>query len=56
MGELLVGAARHSLEPPLDLPLIGFMRQTHDATGYASACCTIARSSSRSESELKAGE
>jgi hypothetical protein len=34
MGELLVGAARHSLEPPLDLPLIGFMRQTHDATGY----------------------
>jgi hypothetical protein len=31
---LLVGAARHSLEPPLDLPLIGFVRQTHDATGY----------------------
>ncbi len=34
MGELLVGAARHSLEPPLDLPLVGFVRQTHDATGY----------------------
>jgi hypothetical protein len=34
MAELLVGAARLSLEPPLDLPLIGFMRQTHDATGY----------------------
>ena len=32
--ELLVGAARHSLEPPLDLPLVGFVRQTHDATGY----------------------
>lgn len=34
MAELLVGAARHSLEPPLDLPLVGFVRQTHDATGY----------------------
>jgi neutral ceramidase len=34
VGRLLVGAARLSLEPPLDLPLIGFMRQTHDATGY----------------------
>ena len=33
-GELLVGAARLSLEPPLDLPLVGFVRQTHDATGY----------------------
>ena len=22
------------LEPPLDLPLVGFVRQTHDATGY----------------------
>ena len=33
-GDLLVGAARHSLEPPLDLPLVGFVRQTHDATGY----------------------
>ncbi len=33
-GALLAGAARHSLEPPLDLPLIGFVRQTHDATGY----------------------
>lgn len=33
-GELLAGAARHSLEPPLDLPLVGFVRQTHDATGY----------------------
>jgi neutral ceramidase len=34
MGELLVGAARVSLEPPLDLPLVGFVRQVHDATGY----------------------
>jgi len=34
MGELLAGAARHSLEPPLDLPLVGFVRQSHDATGY----------------------
>ena len=34
MGELRAGSARLSLEPPLDLPLIGFMRQTHDATGY----------------------
>jgi len=34
MAELLVGAARHSLEPPLDLLLVGFVRQTHDATGY----------------------
>ena len=34
MSELLAGAARHSLEPPLDLPLVGFVRQTHDATGY----------------------
>jgi hypothetical protein len=33
-GELLVGAARLSLEPPLGLPLVGFVRQTHDATGY----------------------
>ena len=33
-AELLVGAARLSLEPPLDLPLVGFVRQTHDATGY----------------------
>src|SRR5690348_16943168 len=33
-GELRAGQARLSLEPPLDLPLIGFMRQTHDATGY----------------------
>ena len=33
-GNLLVGAARLSLEPPLDLPLVGFVRQTHDATGY----------------------
>ena len=33
-GELHVGAARLSLEPPLDLPLVGFVRQTHDATGY----------------------
>ena len=33
-GELLVGAARIALEPPLDLPLVGFVRQTHDATGY----------------------
>ena len=33
-GELLVGAARIPLEPPLDLPLVGFVRQTHDATGY----------------------
>jgi hypothetical protein len=33
-GDLLVGAARLSLEPPLDLPLVGFVRQTHDATGY----------------------
>ena len=32
--ELLAGAARHSLEPPLGLPLVGFVRQTHDATGY----------------------
>jgi hypothetical protein len=32
--ELLVGAARLSLEPPLGLPLVGFVRQTHDATGY----------------------
>lgn len=32
--QLLVGAARLSLEPPLDLPLVGFVRQTHDATGY----------------------
>ena len=32
--DLLVGAARLSLEPPLDLPLVGFVRQTHDATGY----------------------
>ena len=31
---LLVGAARLSLEPPLGLPLVGFVRQTHDATGY----------------------
>lgn len=30
----LAGAARLSLEPPLDLPLVGFVRQTHDATGY----------------------
>jgi neutral ceramidase len=33
-GDLLVGSARLSLEPPLDLPLVGFVRQTHDATGY----------------------
>jgi hypothetical protein len=33
-GELRVGAARLPLEPPLDLPLVGFVRQTHDATGY----------------------
>ncbi len=33
-GELLVGAARHSLEPPLGLPAVGFVRQTHDVTGY----------------------
>lgn len=33
-GELLAGAARHSLEPPLGLPLVGFVRQTHDATGF----------------------
>jgi neutral ceramidase len=33
-GELLVGTARHSLEPPLGLPLVGFVRQLHDATGY----------------------
>ena len=33
-GALLVGAARLSLEPPLGLPLVGFVRQTHDATGY----------------------
>ena len=32
--ELLVGAARHALEPPLGLPLVGFVRQTQDATGY----------------------
>ena len=32
--ELLIGAARLSLEPPLNLPLVGFVRQTHDATGY----------------------
>src|SRR5690349_20288915 len=32
--ELRAGAARHSLEPPLGLPLIGFVRQAHDATGY----------------------
>ncbi len=35
-GALLAGAARHSLEPPLDLPLVGFVRQAHDATGYGS--------------------
>ena len=34
MSDLLAGAARLSLEPPLDLPLVGFVRQTHDATGY----------------------
>src|SRR5579864_2562350 len=34
MGDLLAGAARHTLEPPLDLPLVGFVRQSHDATGY----------------------
>ena len=34
MADLLAGAARLSLEPPLDLPLVGFVRQTHDATGY----------------------
>ncbi|MFN8222104.1 MAG: hypothetical protein U0R50_02510 [Gaiellales bacterium] len=28
------GAARLPLDPPLDLPLVGFVRQTHDATGY----------------------
>lgn len=33
-GGLLAGAARHLLEPPLDLPLVGFVRQAHDATGY----------------------
>jgi neutral ceramidase len=33
-GDFLVGAAGLSLEPPLDLPLVGFVRQTHDATGY----------------------
>jgi hypothetical protein len=33
-GDLLAGAARLSLEPPLDLPLVGFVRQAHDATGY----------------------
>jgi hypothetical protein len=33
-GELRAGAARLSLEPPLGLPLVGFVRQTHDATGY----------------------
>jgi hypothetical protein len=32
--QLLVGAARLPLAPPLDLPLIGFVRQAHDATGY----------------------
>src|SRR5699024_4055203 len=31
---ILVGAARLPLAPPLDLPLVGFVRQTHDATGY----------------------
>src|SRR5580692_7935992 len=34
MAEFLAGAARLSLEPPLDLPLVGFVRQCHDATGY----------------------
>ncbi len=34
MDQLLVGAARLPLAPPLDLPLIGFVRQAHDATGY----------------------
>ena len=33
-GGLLAGAARLPLDPPLDLPLVGFVRQTHDATGY----------------------
>ena len=33
-GELRAGAARLSLDPPLDLPLIGFVRQAGDATGY----------------------
>jgi hypothetical protein len=33
-GDLRVGVARLPLEPPLDLPLVGFVRQTHDATGY----------------------
>jgi neutral ceramidase len=33
-GALLAGAARLPLEPPLGLPLVGFVRQTHDATGY----------------------
>ena len=34
MSDLRAGAARLSLEPPLGLPLVGFVRQTHDATGY----------------------
>ena len=34
MSDLRAGAARLSLEPPLGLPLVGFVRQTHDRTGY----------------------
>ena len=33
-GDPLVGAGRSSLEPFLDPPLVGFVRQIHDSTGY----------------------
>jgi neutral ceramidase len=32
--ELLAGTARLSLEPPLDLPMVGFVRQGSHANGY----------------------
>jgi len=34
VSDLRAGAARLAIDPPLDLPLIGFVRQVGDATGY----------------------
>src|SRR5436190_19306040 len=34
MSEFRAGAARLPLSPPLDLPMVGFVRQPSTATGY----------------------